>query len=213
MRHDFFYHADWLVSSPLRFTRESDEDSTQVELINVNDSFTTHSGDDKYDCDTIFWITLYGSEKVLHAYTQSDGKKPQAGLNNVDDKVYGTTYDGGNHSQGTVFSITTSGTRECFTLCRRKRRRTPVCWPQQRQRQTLRHDESGGGTVCGEGCGTVFSISTDGAETVLHSFDGGTTADGAYPQAGLIYLDGTLYGTTGSGGANGNGTVYTITGF
>ena len=43
---------------------------------------------------------------------------------------------------------------------------------------------------------------------MLHSFAGGT--DGSYPGAGLIEVDGTLYGTTFSGGSAGFGTVFSI---
>jgi uncharacterized repeat protein (TIGR03803 family) len=44
--------------------------------------------------------------------------------------------------------------------------------------------------------------------TTLHSFDG---TDGKVPEAGLVQAtNGNLYGTTGSGGANGHGTVFKI---
>ena len=49
------------------------------------------------------------------------------------------------------------------------------------------------------GCGTVFSITTSGGETVLHSFKG---KSGSYPFAALLDVSGTLYGTTSDGGAN-----------
>jgi uncharacterized repeat protein (TIGR03803 family) len=60
------------------------------------------------------------------------------------------------------------------------------------------------------GYGTVFAISSNSQrkETVLHSFD---STDGAYPVAELIDVNGTLYGTTFDGGANGTGTVFSIT--
>jgi uncharacterized repeat protein (TIGR03803 family) len=50
-------------------------------------------------------------------------------------------------------------------------------------------------------------------EKVLHSFGSGT--DGQFPAAGLVDVSGTLYGTTGQGGANcegdsGCGTVFSI---
>lgn len=57
--------------------------------------------------------------------------------------------------------------------------------------------------------GTVFKVTTAGAETVLHSFGG--VGDGAYPVAGLINVGGRLYGTTPSGGAHGSGIVFAIT--
>lgn len=64
------------------------------------------------------------------------------------------------------------------------------------------------------GCGTVFSITTSGQETALHSFAG--RPDGALPLAALVDVKGVLYGTTLLGGAygygsEGGGTVYSIT--
>ena len=52
------------------------------------------------------------------------------------------------------------------------------------------------GNCNGEGgCGTVFSITPSGAEKVLYSFKGGTS-DGGEPEAGLLNVNGVLYGTT-----------------
>jgi len=50
------------------------------------------------------------------------------------------------------------------------------------------------------GCGSVYSISPSGKETVIHSF--GRSEDGALPLADFINIKGTLYGTTQSVGAN-----------
>jgi uncharacterized repeat protein (TIGR03803 family) len=48
--------------------------------------------------------------------------------------------------------------------------------------------------------GTVFRITSDGTETVLYSFAGGSS-DGAQPNGGLIQgSDGSFYGTTNNGG-------------
>ena len=58
--------------------------------------------------------------------------------------------------------------------------------------------------------GTVFTIAPSGTETVLYSFGPGS-GDGANPVAGLINVNGTLYGTTLNGGTNGDGTVFSIT--
>jgi len=71
-------------------------------------------------------------------------------------------------------------------------------------------------------CGSLFAVAAGCAlavqfpavasaqtETVLYSF--GATPDGASPfYAGLIDVRGTLYGTTGSGGANDSGAVFAI---
>ncbi|HEY1612739.1 MAG TPA: choice-of-anchor tandem repeat GloVer-containing protein [Rhizomicrobium sp.] len=70
-----------------------------------------------------------------------------------------------------------------------------------------------GGTYwCGgspdPGCGTIFKISPDGTETILHSF--GAFGDGVVPSASLTLDDtGNLYGTAG-GGAHSCGIVFKI---
>jgi uncharacterized repeat protein (TIGR03803 family) len=59
----------------------------------------------------------------------------------------------------------------------------------------------------------VFKINNAGKESVLHSFAGGAS-DGETPVAGLIAVNGALYGTTANGGAFGNdgtGTFFKIT--
>jgi uncharacterized repeat protein (TIGR03803 family) len=69
--------------------------------------------------------------------------------------------------------------------------------------------EYGGTGNCPHGCGTVFTITPGGTETVLYSFQGGS--DGRYPYASLINVKGTLYGTTKEGGPYLAGTVFSIT--
>ena len=56
--------------------------------------------------------------------------------------------------------------------------------------------------------GTVFKIDATGSLTTLHSFSG-SPGDGAVPFAGLVQgSDGNFYGTTASGGAFFQGTVF-----
>ena len=58
--------------------------------------------------------------------------------------------------------------------------------------------------------GAVIKITPDGTETVIHSF-GTMPNDGANPYGNLIQgSDGNFYGTTTSGGANAEGTVFKI---
>jgi uncharacterized repeat protein (TIGR03803 family) len=60
------------------------------------------------------------------------------------------------------------------------------------------------------GFGTVFKLTPSGTETILHSFDVNGT-DGAYPLAGLVMYNGSLYGTTVEGGTyNIDGTVFEL---
>jgi uncharacterized repeat protein (TIGR03803 family) len=64
--------------------------------------------------------------------------------------------------------------------------------------------------------GTVLSVTTTGTEKVLYSFGSGSE-DGEYPEAGLTNVNGTLYGTTYTGGSFtcfhhlGCGTVFALT--
>jgi uncharacterized repeat protein (TIGR03803 family) len=62
-----------------------------------------------------------------------------------------------------------------------------------------------GGSV---GIGTVFAITTSGAESVVCSWPSGT--DGEEPMAGVIDVGGTLYGTTQGGGSASQGTVFAM---
>lgn len=57
--------------------------------------------------------------------------------------------------------------------------------------------------------GTIFKITPDGKETVLHNFTG-TKDDGANPSSGFIAYGGSLYGVTEQGGANGLGTFFLL---
>ena len=60
------------------------------------------------------------------------------------------------------------------------------------------------------GYGTVFKVTPSGSFTLLYSFTGGS--DGARPERPLaLGTDGNFYGTTWTGGAMSNGTVFKIT--
>jgi uncharacterized repeat protein (TIGR03803 family) len=163
---------------------------------------------------TVFSITPSGTETVLYSFNGSDGKYPYAALINVKGALYGTTYQGGNESglgDGTIFSITPSGTET--VLHRFGSQSDDGALPYAgllNVKGTLYGTTYYGGANY-YGYGTVFSITPSGTETVLHSFAGVEHGDGLYPQAGLINVNGPLYGTTSGGGANYDGTVFKIT--
>jgi uncharacterized repeat protein (TIGR03803 family) len=52
--------------------------------------------------------------------------------------------------------------------------------------------------------------SSHGSETTLYNFAGSNLGDGSGPSGGLLRGGGLLYGTTGSGGTDGAGTVFKI---
>jgi uncharacterized repeat protein (TIGR03803 family) len=180
-------------------------------LVNVNGTLygTTEFGG-PYDYGTVFAITTSGNETVLHTFGASsdDGGHPLAGLVDVNGTLYGTTNGGGAHSYGTVFAITTSGNET--VLYSFGDGSGDGTYPQAglvNVNGTLYGTTNGGGK---SNAGAVFAITTSGGETLLHSF-GATQDDGADPDAGLLNVNGTLYGTTYYGGASGYGTVFAIT--
>lgn len=168
------------------------------------------------------------TETVLYSFTGlADGSRPYDGLViDAQGNLYGTTYEGGNtcnslpYSCGTVFEVTPAGTETVVYAFKAGSGAHDGYWPLA----GLTMDEKGdlyGTTQYGSsgGAGTVFEVQPGGREGLLHGFGG--TADGLYPQAGLVrdHL-GNLYGTTFYGivgicgvglGNPGCGTVFKVT--
>jgi uncharacterized repeat protein (TIGR03803 family) len=170
-----------------------------------------------YGCGTVFSLNLTtGAENVVYSFQGgSDGRGPSAGLIKLGDKLYGTTLLGGGsatciwrgqrHGCGAVFSVnpTTGAERVVYSFQGGSDGAFPMASLIDVGR-TLYGTTYAGGTP---GYGTIFSLNpTTGAETVVHAFR--NSDDGAYPQASLIDVGGTLYGTTARGGPSGDGTVF-----
>ena len=142
----------------------------------------------------------------LFSFSGTNGFDPAGDLVLSGNRLYGVTQSDANRGCGTIFAVNTDGS-DFITL----------------------HYFSGfdganplGGLVlCGNtlygttstagsgGYGTVFSINTDGAcFTNLYNFSG--AGDGAAPYGTLVMSGNTLYGTTSSGGSNGDGTIFAL---
>lgn len=175
---------------------------------------TVHGGSASCYCGTVFRVTRSGAEAVLYSFAgDPDGFGPEYGLVNVDGTLYGTTANGGASGNGTVFAITTSGTEVVLYSFAGAPDGAQPKSGLINVNGTLYGTTASGGANCGSsgGCGTVFTITPSGAEAVLYSFKGGS-GDGAYPtQAPLLEVNGTLYGTTKSGGTYNAGTMFSIT--
>jgi uncharacterized repeat protein (TIGR03803 family) len=158
--------------------------------------------------------------KVLYVFAGgSDGASPYAGLIKVNALLYGTTQIGGGigcprFGCGTVYDISTDGKESVLhRFAGGSDGEQPSAGLAYVNGQFYGTTGHGGGSGCdGYGCGTVYSVSKSGIETVLHHFG---RREGTYPLAGLTNMSGTLYGTTfqGSGtrcGGAGCGTVYSV---
>jgi uncharacterized repeat protein (TIGR03803 family) len=194
-------------------------------LINVNGAlYGTTFGGGTDDFGAVFTIAPSGKETVLSSFVggSGDGREPVAGLINVKGILYGTTYIGGGTACGlgcgTVFAITPSGKETVLhSFAGSGDGSFPYAGLINVKGALYGTTSIGGGTGCGGyGCGAVFTITPSGIETVLYSFGAGGSQDGANPYAGLLNVNGTLYGTTRSGGRTGCddggcGTVFAIT--
>lgn len=170
---------------------------------------------------TVFRITRSGKESVLYSFSGgADGSNPDSGLIAVNGNLYGATYFGGANNLGTVYTITTSGQEKLLHSFKggatdgASSRADLVDVNGILYGTTIAGGR--GSSACYGGCGTVFSVTPSGTETMLYAFKGGK--DGAQPASNLIDVNGTLYGTTTIGGGSaacysgsGCGTVFKVT--
>lgn len=190
-----------------RFKGGKDGSFPEASLIDVNGTLygTTYSGGgtgcyEKTGCGTVFAVTTSGKESVLHHFRggKTDGSYPEANLVDVSGTLYSTTVGGGASHEGTVFALSASGAETLLYSFKRNAADggVPVAPLLEVNAKLYGTTDVGGASDDG----TVFNITTSGKETMLHSFAGGSR-DGAHPFAGLIDVEGTLYGTTLEGGS------------
>jgi len=167
---------------------------------------------------TVFQITSAGKLKSLYSFCSQrkcgDGANPYLGLvQATNGKFYGTTYAGGAHGHGTVFSITTAGKLTAlYSFCSQKKcadGADPIAGVIQATDGNFYGVASRGGM---HNRGTIFQITAAGQLMTLYSFCAEKAcADGATPSGGLLQAaDGTFYGTTTDGGTYGYGTVFNL---
>jgi uncharacterized repeat protein (TIGR03803 family) len=130
-------------------------------------------------------------------------------MQGTDGKLYGMAWQGGSGGFGTVFKLSTDGTS--FAILKNFDYWTTGgdLWSglMQGMDGALYGTASDGGA---SGYGTVFKLNMDGTGfSILQNFDHGTT--GGFLYAGLMQgTDGALYGTAGTGGSSGYGTVFKL---
>jgi uncharacterized repeat protein (TIGR03803 family) len=152
------------------------------------------------------------TEAVLYRFQgNTDGFYPFSNV--IFDKagnLYGTTEQGGSQGPGTVFELTLSkqGWKEHILY------NFPSQGPGNPYSGVIfgRTGDLYGTVSSGGCCGAIYQLSRSDngwTENTIHKFQGKT--DGEIPTAALtLSKSGDLIGATGSGGANGEGTVYSL---
>jgi uncharacterized repeat protein (TIGR03803 family) len=164
---------------------------------------TTSSGGAK-GAGTVFGITPAGKFQSVHSFGFVDGSSPVSVLVQASNKaIYGTTLTGGLRNDGTVFQMTAAGIKTIYNFCVSQVKCTDGANPSAGLIQGTNGvlygtTEQGGANFRGN----VFGITPGGKLKTMYSFCSQTNcADGGTPLAGVVQAsDGTLYGTTYSGG-------------
>ncbi len=220
--------------------------ATPVGLVALGDAFygTTNAGGISGDCPDTGNTTLYGLsgcgtvfdlkpsaksptgyvEHVLHRFGGApDASTPGSGLTALNGVLYGTTAEGGTlfpaeNCCGTVYSVTNAGVVNVLYSFGGQTGDglVPFAGLTAVGGELYGTARLGGGGGDDDN-GTVFKVTSGGAEQTLYSFNGGN--DGYDPQgSGLAVLNDWLYGTTSVGGNgygipsgnDGYGTVFAV---
>ena len=153
-----------------------------------------------------------GSVQTLVSFPgRPNGAAPADHLTEVNGTLYGTTYNGGIETVGTMFSYIpgASSVQTLFSFVGINFTGVNGALPEARLidvNGTLYSTTAEGGSA---NLGTVFSYTpSSGSVQTLLSFTG---PNGALPAAGFAAVNGTLYGTTQGGGSAGDGTLFSYT--
>lgn len=190
------------------------------------------SGGGSYGHGTAFEISPNGKLVVFYSFCPqfgcADGNAPVSLMQASNGDFYGITDLGGSACVvgllgcGTLFKITPAGEETALydfcsqTYCRTSQGQVADPVLVQGINGRLFGATVVGGrsnkVVCGGTCGTIFEMTLSGELTTLYGFcSQPNCTDGAYPLGLVEGTDGNIYGTTGTGGANGWGTFFVIT--
>ena len=164
---------------------------------------------------TIYKVSGSGTFTLLHSMVYSDGQTCNGFVLGTDGNFYGTCFNGGNNanSTGTFFQLTPAGT---LTVLHNFdgvfSGTTDGCYPDGVPVQASDGNFYGTARGCGANIGGMaYKITTAGAFTAIHAFNGGAT-DAQAPQGALIQgSDGNLWGTSYQGGTTESGAVFKMT--
>ncbi|HEX3653559.1 MAG TPA: choice-of-anchor tandem repeat GloVer-containing protein [Rhizomicrobium sp.] len=194
------------------FTGEKDGASPRGGLVldNAGNLYGTTSTGGQFKYGTLFKLSPDGKKKKLHEFNGGDGMSPNGVTADSFGNLYGTTNLGGSANCffgcGTVFKVAPDGT---FAVLYRFQGHAAGDGADPQAEPVV--DDSGTlwGTTAAGGAGdngTIYEITPDGVETVVHSFG---NRNGISPGGRLLRdKSGALYGTASFGGDFGQGTIF-----
>ena len=172
---------------------------------------------------TIFKMTPAGQITVLYSFPENrttgffpNGYAPDALAEGNDGLLYGTASSGGptSASLGTLWRIHKDGTgfqvlvQYCTSCSSGGSPNSIIAGSDGNLYGTTGYGGSFPGSLCeGLGCGVVFKVTTAGAYTVLHAFNG--TSETSEPVGVTMATDGNLYGATA--GNLSEGSIFKVT--
>jgi len=219
--HDFYTAVDSYLANPSTgMIQASDGNFYGIALV-----------DFPYVTTAIFRMAADGTTTPLYQLP-ADVLSYTGLIQGVDGYLYGTTIgDGAAYGSGVFFRISLAGAFQTLHVFSGSDGDLPSGTLMQGKDDAFYGTTQYGGITTGHciygGCGIVYRMTTDGAETVLYRFTG-SALDGEWPQySGLVQTrDGSLYGTTGGNpygdvgatfcyigkvASSGCGTIYRIT--
>lgn len=200
----------------------ADGASPKTALIEARDGdfYGTTDAGGAFGVGTIFRITPAGVLTVLHSFARDNNRNfvsPGPLIEGRDGNFYGVVQLGGVYDEGYLYRLGRDGQ---LVHLHDFNRHVEGVWPTGPLTQASDGNFYGttslGTTAVNFSGGSVYRISPDGVFTTLDLFVSNATANsrdtGNSPRAGIVEgRDGYFYGTTSSGGANNQGTVFLIT--
>jgi uncharacterized repeat protein (TIGR03803 family) len=182
--------------------------------------YSVITGRSGYSGGNVFKMTPAGVVTILYTFCAqtncTDGAFPVGNLvQGSDGNFYGLTSGGGAFGDGIFYKITTTG--KPTTLLSFDYETTGDLGALPQAGLILATDghyygttfQGGGGCVFG--CGTVLELTSAGALTTLHLFDGsGANSDGAGPYGLYQHTNGNFYGATNAGGTSNDGALFDL---
>jgi uncharacterized repeat protein (TIGR03803 family) len=152
---------------------------------------------------SVFKVSTSGVETDLYAFDFTNGDDPASSIIlSSDGNYYGTAAAGGSTNQGVLFKVTPGGTYTALhEFSGGADGGDPLATP------LLASDGNiYGATLGAQGTSTIYKYNAATGFTTIYQFDG---THGSSPGSPLIQgMDGNLYGSASSGGANNCGTLF-----